>query len=462
MENSSKRQKIDDTPAPAYNIEHVLRTTFGHTEFRNPQKQVVEAVLAGQDCAVVLPTGRGKSLCYQLPAVCLPGIAFIISPLISLMQDQVRALNQLNIPCALLSSMQTPQEIGSVWTELQTGSPPFKLLYITPERVATEDFQALLRKLESKISFFAIDEAHCISQWGHDFRATYRKLGALKEAFPAIPVLALTATATPRVKEDITVQLKLKEPEFFLGTFNRPEISYEVRHKHTTFGVDKDVIDEVQSYPRGTCLIVYCFSKKSCEEHAAALQAENCSAKAYHAGLATAERKAVQADWSSGKLDVVCATIAFGMGIDKPNVRAVIHATLPQSMEAFYQESGRAARDGQPAKSIVFFSQKDANWLGGFIKVNTKDNLASQKQKLEALEKVVDYCKAPTCRRKYIMRYFGETPDKDICKKTCDVCRSPAPWKQVELNLGFKTSGPASKPTKPKTAFWQAINRGRK
>jgi RecQ family ATP-dependent DNA helicase len=413
-------------------IFETLLFTFKHKAFRPPQEEVVKSILSGEDVVVVLATGGGKSLCYQLPAVISPGLAFVVCPLISLMQDQIDALKAKNIPCAMISSSQSNSLNDSVLDELASPNPVYKLVYITPERIQMQPFQTLLFDLSNRqlISFFAIDEAHCISQWGHDFRPAFCRLGFLKFSMKHIPILALTATATPKVKEDIVKQLLLPpDHRYFWSTFNRPEIKYQIRTKYNSFGADTGVLDAVCSFPKDHCGIVYCFSRNLCEIYAEALICRGRPAIAYHAGLNDNPRAEAQERWMSGEFPVVCATIAFGMGIDKPDVRYVIHATLPNTVEGFYQESGRGGRDGKNCQSIVFYSRSDVSYLTNFI--NTKMDYLSADQKLRkvaALNDVDALCTTRGCRRKFILNYFGEFPDGDICQGTCDNCRpSPAP-----------------------------------
>jgi len=391
----------------------VLQRVFGYASFRGPQESIVRHVIAGGSGLVLMPTGGGKSLCYQVPALCLPGLAVVISPLIALMQDQVEALQQLGIAAAALHSGLEADESQQVWRQLNAGQ--LNLLYVSPERLLSGD---LLERLgSSPLALFAIDEAHCVSQWGHDFRPEYRQLDQLATRFPQTPRLALTATADPRTQADIRERLQLLEGEVFLASFDRPNIRYLLRHKQSG---NSQLLQFLEEH-RGASGIVYARSRSRVDRVAAELQAAGYDAIAYHAGMeAEARRQALQRfRLGSG---VVVATIAFGMGIDKPDVRFVAHVDLPKSLEAYYQETGRAGRDGLPAVAWMVHGAGDIPQLRRFI----DDSGASEEQKrIEhgKLEALIAYSEASGCRRQVLLRHFGATLAEPC--NNCDGCLEP-------------------------------------
>lgn len=400
--------------------EEILKNVFGHSSFREPQLHVMNSILQGHNTLTLLPTGRGKSLCYQLPAL-MSGdkLTIVVSPLIALMQDQVAALRAKGIGCAMLSSANNSSENFDVIQELNNPNTVYRLLYLSPERLATDGFRNVLYDLvnEGRIAFFAIDEAHCISQWGHDFRPSYTQLSFLRDSFPHIPVLALTATATARVKADMLKQLKFEDYKFFYGTFNRPELSYEVRRDYDR---DDAIVKLLKSRAPGLNAIIYCLSRANCDDLAKLLQKNGIAAKSYHAGLTTPQRNATIEEWQEEKFNVVCATIAFGMGIDKANVELVIHRSMSKTVEGYYQESGRGGRNGKPAHCILFYDSKDIGLLNFFIdKIENREHKANQRA---ALDSMIEYCKLKTCRRVFLLEYFGEPATSLICKGSCDVC----------------------------------------
>jgi ATP-dependent DNA helicase RecQ len=393
-----------------------LKQYFGYDEFRPLQKDIIERVLTGDDCVVLMPTGGGKSLCFQLPALLLPGITIVVSPLISLMKDQVDALVESGVPAAMINSSLTAEAIASVITEAQNGT--LKIIYISPERLALPSFTALLHTLP--ISLFAIDEAHCISEWGHDFRPDYRSLNRLRTTFPTVPIIALTATATEKVRADIIKQLNIPRPHVFVSSFNRQNLSYEVLPKKDSL---KTILSLLASYP-GESAIIYCFSRKDTESLAEKLQAHGLSAATYHAGLSADKRRDNQERFIRDDIHIMVATIAFGMGIDKPDVRLVIHHSLPKSVEGYYQETGRAGRDGLPARCVLLFSIADKFKHEFFV--NRIEDESEQAQVRFNLDQSLQYGDLHTCRRKFLLSYFNETYTVTNCGN-CDRCVRPQP-----------------------------------
>lgn len=389
----------------------LLKQYFGFQEFRPLQERVIQHVMAQHDCLVLMPTGGGKSLCYQLPALALPGITIVISPLISLMKDQIDQLQANGVAAAFLNSTLKPEAIENIKHEARQGR--LKILYIAPERLSTFEFKDFLQTLN--ISLIAIDEAHCISEWGHDFRPDYRNLKNLRSDFPNIPIIALTATATEKVRADILKQLNLRAPKVFISSFNRPNLTYRVIPKQDTF---RRLVDLLQQY-REESVIIYCFSRKATEEVVQRLQANGFVAAAYHAGLTGDLRQRTQEQFIRDEVHVIVATIAFGMGIDKPDVRLVVHYDLPKSVEGYYQETGRAGRDGLPAECALFFSQADKRKHVYFIDQIT--NPVEREKVTQNLDHIVQYGELQQCRRRFLLRYFGEPYTAENCA-TCDIC----------------------------------------
>lgn len=389
----------------------LLKRYFGFENFRPLQEQVIQHVMAQQDCLVLMPTGGGKSLCFQLPALALPGITVVISPLISLMKDQVDQLQANGVAAAFLNSTLKPDAIAAIQHQARQGR--LKILYIAPERLAAFGFQDFLQSLN--LNLIAIDEAHCISEWGHDFRPDYRNLKSLRSDFPGLPIIALTATATETVRADILKQLRLRQPKVFVSSFNRPNLTYRVIPKQQAFN---RLLELLQSYKEES-VIIYCFSRKGTEEVAERLRASGFKAAAYHAGLTAEVRQRTQEQFIRDQVHIIVATIAFGMGIDKPDVRLVVHYDLPKSVEGYYQETGRAGRDGLPAECALFFSYADKNKHLYFI--NQIANLVEREKVLQNLNQVVKYGDLQQCRRKFLLSYFGEDYLANNCA-TCDVC----------------------------------------
>jgi len=392
------------------NIQKALTKYWGYDSFLPLQKQAMECISRGTDSIVVLPTGGGKSLCFQAPAVIMPGLAVVVSPLISLMKDQVDALTECGVSAMRIDSSMSASERDSVIARINEQS--LKLLYLSPERLLSDGFVDFLKK--TKLSFIAIDEAHCVSMWGHDFRPEYRQLGALRQIFPDVTIAAYTATATEQVRNDIAQQLRLKEPEILIGSFDRPNLVYKVRPRKTVLKQVCEVLDR----HKGESGIIYCIRRKDVDNMCAQLATKGYSVAPYHAGMTDEDRKNNQEQFINEKVDTIVATIAFGMGIDKSNVRYVIHTGMPKSLEHYQQESGRAGRDGLEAECCLFYSGGD---YGTWKSLMRDMPVEAQKIAMIKLSGMYSYCTGGVCRHKAILRYFGQDLNKDNCT-ACDMC----------------------------------------
>lgn len=391
----------------------VLKSVFGYQSFRKGQEEVINAALNGQDALVVMATGNGKSLCYQIPALCFEGLTLVISPLISLMKDQVDQLQANGVEADFLNSSQTLEQQQQVQNKLI--SRQLKLLYVSPEKVMTNSFFQLISY--SKVSFIAIDEAHCISQWGHDFRPEYTQLGGLKASFPHAPIMALTATADYATRQDILTHLNLENPHRYIGSFDRPNIRYTLEEKYKPM----EQLTRFVLAQKGKSGIIYCNSRNKVERIAESLRNKGVSAAAYHAGMETALRERVQQDFQRDNVQVVVATIAFGMGINKSNVRFVAHFDLPRSIESYYQETGRAGRDDLPAEAVLFYEPADYAWLQ---KILLEKPETSQRQiEQHKLEAIGEFAESQICRRLVLLNYFGE--HRQTPCNNCDICLDP-------------------------------------
>lgn len=392
--------------------EKVLKHYFGYDSFRPMQHEIIQYILEGNDAVVLMPTGGGKSICFQIPAMIFEGVTVVVSPLISLMKDQVESLLSCGIKAAFINSSLDSGEEESIINGCRSGE--IKLLYVSPERLATS-FDTIFETI--KVSLVAVDEAHCISTWGHDFRQEYARLNWIKRRFPNLPVVALTATADKTTRNDIVNQLELDNPKLFVTSFNRPNLSLDVRTGITGPDKNREIVAFIQGRIDESG-IIYATSRKSCEKLAEMLSKLGINAAAYHAGLAPVERSRVQEHFIKDKVKIVCATVAFGMGIDKSNVRWVIHYNLPKNIESYYQEIGRAGRDGLDSETILYFNLGDLMMLRGFAEESGQAEI-----NVEKLKRMQQFAEADICRRKILLSYFGEHGDKDC--GNCDVCKNP-------------------------------------
>ncbi|ODQ83020.1 hypothetical protein BABINDRAFT_19243, partial [Babjeviella inositovora NRRL Y-12698] len=423
----------------SHDVKSVLTNVFKLDSFRSNQEEAVNATLAGHDVFVLMPTGGGKSLCYQLPALVetgwTKGTTIVISPLISLMQDQVQHLLDRNIKAGMVNSKATSEERSHMFNLFVQGF--LQLIYLSPEMItASGQTRNAIDRLyrDKKLARIVVDEAHCVSSWGHDFRPDYTMLGTFKEKYPDIPLMALTATANEHVQMDIRHNLRMNNPKFFKQSFNRTNLFYELVTK-TTAHMDH-ISRLVSSKYRGATGIIYCHLKNSCEQTAERLVGDGIKAAWYHAGMSPEDRLEIQHQWQKGIVQVICATIAFGMGIDKPDVRFVMHLTIPRTLEGYYQETGRAGRDGQHSDCIMYYSYKDARTLQSMISRDKDLDIAGKQKHLDKLRQVVQYCENTTdCRRKQVLQYFNETFDRKLCKRQCDNCRKGASGSVVERDV---------------------------
>ncbi|HEX5625024.1 MAG TPA: ATP-dependent DNA helicase RecQ [Saprospiraceae bacterium] len=419
------------------NIQDALKYHFGFESFKDNQEHIITSLLQGRDTFVIMPTGGGKSLCYQLPALMMPGTAIIISPLIALMKNQVdsiRGYGQTDEIAHFLNSSLNRSEIKQVKEDIVRSKT--KLLYVAPETLQKDETIEFLNSVD--LSFIAVDEAHCISEWGHDFRPDYRRIRDMINSLNRhIPIIALTATATPKVQSDIVKSLEMAEPHIYVSSFNRPNLYYEVRPKITREQTIRQIVQIIKSHP-GESGIIYVQARKTTEDLAQILQVNGIKAAPYHAGMEAKARTQVQDDFLMEEIDVICATIAFGMGIDKPDVRFVIHFDIPKSLENYYQETGRAGRDGMVGDCFAFFSNADLLRLEKFL----RDKPASERDMgAQLLDEMEAYVESSVCRRKFVLHYFGEEFDRESCHEMCDNCRTPRPVLEAkdDMLLALKT-----------------------
>ncbi|KIK69828.1 hypothetical protein GYMLUDRAFT_34238 [Collybiopsis luxurians FD-317 M1] len=447
----------------------ILRTTFGHSDYKGKQKEIIEAAVAGRDVFVLAPTGMGKSLCFQVPAASdKHGMTLVISPLLALMKNQIDGLRGKGVSVASLTSETPPQEKKEITQALASGQPESRLLYTTPEKLSRGDLMPLLKAVyqSGNLNRLVVDEAHCISEWGHDFREDYRRIGVFRQRFPDVPVMALTATATPSVAEDIVHSLGMTDRDFFRAVhpFNRPNLYYEVRH--TSFSDERSKMAEICDYICGlhrkrgkvSCGIIYCRTKQTCNTLSGFLRSKGLAAMPYHRGVANSTLAKTLNEWSTpggsenGGVDVVVATVAFGLGIDKGDVRYIIHYDIPKSFEGYYQETGRAGRNGSPSKCVLYYSREDLSQVRTWVldsyakrvmKVEDLNSPAPSQRSVSSLEKLAVYAEGTAvCRHISICRYFGEEVDgrdpevvKEYCNMMCDVCKYPEKTRQRLKNL---------------------------
>ncbi|MGF1686927.1 ATP-dependent DNA helicase RecQ [Photobacterium japonica] len=399
-----------DSPASS---EQVLQAVFGYQTFRAGQQAVIDAALAGQDSVVIMPTGGGKSLCYQIPALLLDGLTVVISPLISLMKDQVDQLQANGVAAACINSTQSREAMQATFRAMENGE--LKLVYVAPERMLSREFMERLQAMP--LALLAVDEAHCISQWGHDFRPEYAELGRVRQHFPTLPVMALTATADEATRQDILARLALQDPHIYLGSFDRPNIRYTLQEKYKPMAQLTRYLADV----RGQSGIIYCNSRKRVEQISDKLRDQGLRVAAYHAGLEHDERVRVQDAFQRDDLNIVVATVAFGMGINKPNVRFVVHYDIPRNIESYYQETGRAGRDGLPAEAVMFYDPSDLTWLRRCV--DDKPEGAQKLVESHKLNAMGAFAEAQTCRRQVLLNYFGE--ERETPCGNCDICLDP-------------------------------------